>query len=117
MLDSENITFKERNMFIPIPIANYIDFQEFPSNNDSNNLKIQLQTINNSVTALNSLNYTSLDDYNPKYDEEQVTGLSRMMDQAGVRYMSYSDYQIPYQRRTKRKTDDASTSAPQQPDA
>ncbi|GJZ34202.1 hypothetical protein Tco_0579638 [Tanacetum coccineum] len=43
----------------------------FPSNNDSNNPEIQLQTINNSVTALNSLNYTSLDDYNPKCDEEQ----------------------------------------------
>ncbi|GJX20938.1 hypothetical protein Tco_0223615 [Tanacetum coccineum] len=71
MLDSKNITFKERNIFIPIPIANYIDCQEFPSNNDSNNPEIQLQTTNNSVTSLNSLNYTSLDDYNLEYDEEQ----------------------------------------------
>ncbi|GKC63830.1 hypothetical protein Tco_1096428 [Tanacetum coccineum] len=45
-----------------------------------------------------------------------VTRLSRMMDQDGVRYTSYSDYQIPYVRCTRRKTDDASTSAPQQPD-
>ncbi|GJV87381.1 hypothetical protein Tco_1531319 [Tanacetum coccineum] len=58
-------------MFIPIPIANYIDYQDFPSNNDSNNSEIQLQTTNNSVTTLNSLNYTSLDDYNLECDEEQ----------------------------------------------
>ncbi|GJU16421.1 hypothetical protein Tco_1144387 [Tanacetum coccineum] len=45
-----------------------------------------------------------------------VTRLSWMIDQAGVRYTSYSDYQIPYQRRTRRRTDDANTSAPQQPD-
>ncbi|GKD66562.1 hypothetical protein Tco_1308670 [Tanacetum coccineum] len=36
--------------------------------------------------------------------------------EAGVRYTSYSDYQIPHVRRTRRRTDDASTSAPQQPD-
>ncbi|GJV53789.1 hypothetical protein Tco_1449530 [Tanacetum coccineum] len=45
-----------------------------------------------------------------------VTGLSQMMDQAGVRYTSYSDDQIPHVRRTRRRTDDASTSAPHQPD-
>ncbi|GKC16992.1 hypothetical protein Tco_1013774 [Tanacetum coccineum] len=45
-----------------------------------------------------------------------VTGLSRMMDQAGFRYTSFSDYHIPYVRRTVHRTDDASTSARQQPD-
>ncbi|GKE10978.1 hypothetical protein Tco_1414529 [Tanacetum coccineum] len=45
-----------------------------------------------------------------------VTRLSRMMDPAGVRYMSYSDYHIPYVRRTRRRTDDASTLTPQQSD-
>nr|GEY89732.1 hypothetical protein [Tanacetum cinerariifolium] len=38
--------------------------------------------------------------------------LSRMMDQAGVRYTSYADFKILYLRRTKRKTNNASTSAP-----
>ncbi|GJY79910.1 hypothetical protein Tco_0492661 [Tanacetum coccineum] len=38
-------------------------------------------------------------------------------ERSGVRYMSYSDSRIPYQRRTRRRTDGASTSAsPQQPD-
>ncbi|GJR37964.1 hypothetical protein Tco_1213648 [Tanacetum coccineum] len=32
-----------------------------------------------------------------------------------LRYTSYSDFQIPYVRRTRRRTNDASTSAPQQP--
>ncbi|GJU27049.1 hypothetical protein Tco_1165670 [Tanacetum coccineum] len=45
-----------------------------------------------------------------------VTRLSRMMDQAEVRYTSYADFHIPYVRHTRRMTDDASTSAPQQPD-
>ncbi|GJY92327.1 hypothetical protein Tco_0508109 [Tanacetum coccineum] len=45
-----------------------------------------------------------------------VTSLSLMMDQSGVRYTGYSNYQIPYQRYTRRRTDDANTSAPQQPD-
>ncbi|GJW28596.1 ribonuclease H-like domain-containing protein [Tanacetum coccineum] len=45
-----------------------------------------------------------------------VTGLSRMMDQAGFRYTSFSDYHIPYVRRTMHRTDDANTSARQQPD-
>ncbi|GKF11254.1 hypothetical protein Tco_0049180 [Tanacetum coccineum] len=45
-----------------------------------------------------------------------VTRLLRMMDQARVRYTRYSDYHIPYVRRTRHRTDDASTSAPQQPD-
>ncbi|GJS10661.1 hypothetical protein Tco_0367457 [Tanacetum coccineum] len=43
-----------------------------------------------------------------------VIGLSRMMDQAGVRYTSYSNYYIQYVRRTRRRTDDASTSTVQQ---
>ncbi|GJX76291.1 hypothetical protein Tco_0323102 [Tanacetum coccineum] len=43
--------------------------------------------------------------------EEIVTGLSRMMDHVGVRYTSYLDFQIPYVRRTRHRTDDASTSA------
>ncbi|GJY92808.1 hypothetical protein Tco_0508590 [Tanacetum coccineum] len=42
-----------------------------------------------------------------------VIGLSRMMDHAGVRYTSYSDFWIPYVRRTGRRTDDVYTSAPQ----
>ncbi|GKA04693.1 hypothetical protein Tco_0683813 [Tanacetum coccineum] len=41
-----------------------------------------------------------------------VTSLSRMMDHVGVRYTSYSDFQIPYVRRTRRRTNDASTLAP-----
>ncbi|GKD87286.1 hypothetical protein Tco_1358440 [Tanacetum coccineum] len=41
-----------------------------------------------------------------------ITELSRMIDQAGVRYTSYSDYHIPHVRHTRRRTDDASTSAP-----
>ncbi|GJX28596.1 hypothetical protein Tco_0236675, partial [Tanacetum coccineum] len=45
-----------------------------------------------------------------------VTRLPRMMDQAEVRYTSYSDYHISYVRRARRRTDDASTSTPQQPD-
>ncbi|GKF41865.1 hypothetical protein Tco_0125207 [Tanacetum coccineum] len=45
-----------------------------------------------------------------------VTRLSRMMDPAGVRYMSYSDYHIPYVRRTGHRTDNANTSTPYQPD-
>ncbi|GJZ57462.1 hypothetical protein Tco_0612956 [Tanacetum coccineum] len=45
-----------------------------------------------------------------------VIGLLRMMDQAGVTYSSYADFQIPYVRRTRRRTDDAITSVPQQPD-
>nr|GEV70250.1 hypothetical protein [Tanacetum cinerariifolium] len=45
-----------------------------------------------------------------------VTRLSQMMDQAGVRYTSYSYYHIPYVRRTRRRTDDTITSVPQQPD-
>ncbi|GJX86520.1 hypothetical protein Tco_0337294 [Tanacetum coccineum] len=40
-----------------------------------------------------------------------VTSLSRMMDQNGVRYTSYSDFQIPYQRRTRRRTGDANSLA------
>ncbi|GJT74947.1 hypothetical protein Tco_1041672 [Tanacetum coccineum] len=45
-----------------------------------------------------------------------VTSLSLMIDRSGVRYTSYSDYRIPYQRRTRHRSDDASTSAQQQPD-
>ncbi|GKF21509.1 hypothetical protein Tco_0070147 [Tanacetum coccineum] len=44
-----------------------------------------------------------------------ITSLSLMMDRSGVRYTSYSDFRIPYQRRTRRRTDDANTSTPQQP--
>ncbi|GKB69942.1 hypothetical protein Tco_0931354, partial [Tanacetum coccineum] len=44
-----------------------------------------------------------------------VTELSRMIDQAGVRYTSYVDVQISYVMRTRRSTYDASTSSPQQP--
>ncbi|GJW17633.1 hypothetical protein Tco_0025069 [Tanacetum coccineum] len=36
-----------------------------------------------------------------------VVGLSHMMSQAGVRYTSYADFQIPYVRRTRRGTADA----------
>ncbi|GKE20969.1 hypothetical protein Tco_1432481, partial [Tanacetum coccineum] len=43
-----------------------------------------------------------------------VTSLSRMMNQSGVRYTSYSDSQVPYQRRTTCRTDNASTSTNQQ---
>nr|GEU63160.1 hypothetical protein [Tanacetum cinerariifolium] len=49
-----------------------------------------------------------------------VTSLSRTMDQSGVRYMSYSDSPLPYQRRTRCRTSDAITSTShqdeQQPD-
>ncbi|GKD45145.1 hypothetical protein Tco_1269790, partial [Tanacetum coccineum] len=45
---------------------------------------------------------------------QTVVGLSHMMSQAGVKYTSYADFQIPYERRTRRKTDNASTSTAQQ---
>nr|GEU96094.1 hypothetical protein [Tanacetum cinerariifolium] len=45
-----------------------------------------------------------------------VTSLSHMMDRVGVRYTSYSDYQIPYVRCTGHRTNDVSTLAPQQPE-
>ncbi|GKD62197.1 hypothetical protein Tco_1299706, partial [Tanacetum coccineum] len=37
-----------------------------------------------------------------------------MMSQAGVRYTSYADFQILYERRTRRRIDSASTSTAQQ---
>ncbi|GJU41692.1 hypothetical protein Tco_1194649 [Tanacetum coccineum] len=40
-----------------------------------------------------------------------VTGLRRMMDMAGVTYIPYSQTHVPYQRRVRRRTDKASTSA------
>ncbi|GJY98979.1 hypothetical protein Tco_0516409 [Tanacetum coccineum] len=43
-----------------------------------------------------------------------VVGLSQMMSQDKVRYTSYADFQIPYVRHTRRKTDGASTSTAQQ---
>ncbi|GJW81516.1 hypothetical protein Tco_0145491 [Tanacetum coccineum] len=49
-----------------------------------------------------------------------VVGLSQMMSQDGVRYTIYADFQISYVRRTRRKTEDASTSITQhdeQPDS
>ncbi|GKC63808.1 hypothetical protein Tco_1096406 [Tanacetum coccineum] len=40
-----------------------------------------------------------------------VTYLSQMMDQSGVRYTSYADTRIPYQRRRfRQRTEEASTS-------
>ncbi|GJV54401.1 hypothetical protein Tco_1450142 [Tanacetum coccineum] len=43
-----------------------------------------------------------------------VTSLVRLMDRAGVPYTRYSESPVEYQRRTKQRTDDASTSiAPQ----
>ncbi|GKC15380.1 hypothetical protein Tco_1012162 [Tanacetum coccineum] len=47
--------------------------------------------------------------------EEDVHGIRGALGEqreARVRYTSYSDYHIPYVRRTRRRTDDASTSAP-----
>ncbi|GKE18784.1 hypothetical protein Tco_1426361 [Tanacetum coccineum] len=49
--------------------------------------------------------------YFSRFTTWTVTGLSRMMDHVGVRYSSYSDFQIPYVRRTRRRTNDASTIA------
>nr|GEX09223.1 hypothetical protein [Tanacetum cinerariifolium] len=43
-----------------------------------------------------------------------IVGLSQMMSEVRVKYTSYADYQIPYGRRTRRKTDSASTSTAQQ---
>ncbi|GKD78852.1 hypothetical protein Tco_1341473, partial [Tanacetum coccineum] len=43
-----------------------------------------------------------------------VVGLSQMMSRAGVMYTSYADFQIPYERRTRCRTDGASTSIAQQ---
>ncbi|GKA92783.1 hypothetical protein Tco_0814708 [Tanacetum coccineum] len=45
-------------------------------------------------------------------DVHEMRGALGEQREAGVRYMSYSDYHIPYVRRTRCKTDDASTSAP-----
>ncbi|GJV09166.1 hypothetical protein Tco_1346822 [Tanacetum coccineum] len=44
--------------------------------------------------------------------ENEVHGLRGSM----AEYTSYSDYRIPYQRSTRHRTNDTSTSAPQQPD-
>ncbi|GJT89661.1 hypothetical protein Tco_1078506 [Tanacetum coccineum] len=41
-----------------------------------------------------------------------VASLSLMMDRNGVRYTSYFNSPIPYQRRTRRRTDDGGTTAP-----
>ncbi|GJZ13397.1 hypothetical protein Tco_0548627 [Tanacetum coccineum] len=49
-----------------------------------------------------------------KFTTWTVTNLSRMIDRRGFRYTSYSDLPVPYQRRTRRRTGDASTSAAQQ---
>ncbi|GKB62278.1 hypothetical protein Tco_0918464 [Tanacetum coccineum] len=45
--------------------------------------------------------------------QEALGEQREMMDHAGVRYTSYSDFWIPYVRRTRRRTDDVDTSAPQ----
>ncbi|GKB66431.1 hypothetical protein Tco_0927843 [Tanacetum coccineum] len=45
-----------------------------------------------------------------------ITSLSLMMDRSRFRYTIYSDYWILYQRRTRHRTDYASTSAPHQLD-
>ncbi|GJU98550.1 hypothetical protein Tco_1327821 [Tanacetum coccineum] len=50
----------------------------------------------------------------PRFSTWTVVGLSQMMIQAGVRYTSYADFQILYVRRTRRRTDGASTSTAQQ---
>ncbi|GKA65910.1 hypothetical protein Tco_0765617 [Tanacetum coccineum] len=44
----------------------------------------------------------------PVVDEDASTIPAPL--QAGVRYTSYADFQIPYVRRTRRRNDDASTS-------
>ncbi|GKA33517.1 hypothetical protein Tco_0719946 [Tanacetum coccineum] len=49
-----------------------------------------------------------------RFSTWMVFRLSQMMSQAGVKYTSYADFQIPYARRTKRRTDGASTSTAQQ---
>ncbi|GJT50459.1 hypothetical protein Tco_0976616 [Tanacetum coccineum] len=46
-----------------------------------------------------------------RFDTWTVGCLSQLLDMSGMTYTSYGDYQIPYQRRTKRRTDGASTSA------
>ncbi|GJW51697.1 hypothetical protein Tco_0093048 [Tanacetum coccineum] len=43
-----------------------------------------------------------------------TTSLAWMIDRAGVSYMSYTQTPIEYQRRVRRRTDDAGTSAAQQ---
>ncbi|GKF46562.1 hypothetical protein Tco_0136364 [Tanacetum coccineum] len=40
-----------------------------------------------------------------------VGRLSQLLDASGITYMRYDDNQIPYQRRTRRRTDRANTSA------
>ncbi|GKA51424.1 hypothetical protein Tco_0744620 [Tanacetum coccineum] len=46
-----------------------------------------------------------------------ITSLSRLMDRAGVPYTRYSESPVEYQRRTRQRTNGASTfTAPQQPD-
>ncbi|GJS25952.1 hypothetical protein Tco_0486572 [Tanacetum coccineum] len=46
-----------------------------------------------------------------------VTSLARMMDRAGVPYTIYSESLVEYERRTRRRINEPSTStAPQQPD-
>nr|GEU47703.1 hypothetical protein [Tanacetum cinerariifolium] len=48
------------------------------------------------------------------YGLETVVRLSQMMSQDGVRYTSYADFQILYERHTKCRTNGASTSTAQQ---
>ncbi|GJT66830.1 hypothetical protein Tco_1018310 [Tanacetum coccineum] len=50
----------------------------------------------------------------PMFSTWVITSLGRMMDRAGVTYMPYSQTHVPYQRRVRRRTDEASTSAAQQ---
>ncbi|GKE60331.1 hypothetical protein Tco_1510698 [Tanacetum coccineum] len=50
----------------------------------------------------------------PRFSTWTVVGLLQMMSRAGVRYTSYANFQIPYVRRTRRRTDDAITSTSQQ---
>ncbi|GJW80725.1 hypothetical protein Tco_0144700, partial [Tanacetum coccineum] len=47
-------------------------------------------------------------------DVHEIRGALGEHREAGVRYTSYADFQILYVRRTKRRTDDVSTSTTQQ---
>ncbi|GJX63850.1 hypothetical protein Tco_0296750 [Tanacetum coccineum] len=52
-----------------------------------------------------------------KFSTWTITSLARLMDKAGVPYTRYSESPVEYQRRTRQRNDEPSTStSPQQPD-
>ncbi|GJY68334.1 hypothetical protein Tco_0471316, partial [Tanacetum coccineum] len=63
------------------------------------------------------LRVRGLPDYRRRFTTWTVTSLAWLIDRVGVPYTRYSESPVEYQRRTRQRTDSASTSTtPQQPD-